>query len=75
MEGLSEEGVKGLLSGDYKTLRHLETVKKRETDPPGGSVALEPAICFVTSLHGNAEDPSRMGIQVSGGVGWVVGVM
>lgn len=60
-EGLSEEGVKGLLSGDYKTARHLETVKKRETDLPGGSVALEPAICFHASLRGDAEDAPRMG--------------
>lgn len=37
-------------------------------------MALEPAICFVTSLHGDAEDPPRMGTKVPGGMGWVVGV-
>lgn len=68
-EGLSEEGVKGLLSGDYKTARHLETVKKRETDLPGGSVALELAICFHASRRGDAEDPPRMGAEVPGGRG------
>lgn len=64
MEGLSEEGVKGMLTGDYKTARHLETVKKRETDLPGGSVALEPVVYFHASLHSNAEVSPTMGTEV-----------
>lgn len=64
MEGLSEEGVKGMLSGDYKTARHLETVKKRETDLPGGSVALEPVVYFHASLHSDAEGSPTMGTEV-----------
>lgn len=64
MEGLSEEGVKGMLPGDYKTARHLETVKKRETDLPGGSVALEPVVYFHASLHSNAEGSPTMGTEV-----------
>lgn len=74
MEGLSEEGVKGMLSGDYKTARHLETVKKRETDLPGGSVALEPVVYFHASLHSNAEGSPTMGTEVTAGeVGSVPG--
>lgn len=74
MEGLSEEGVKGMLSGDYKTARHLETVKKRETDLPGGSVALEPVVYFHASLHSDAEGSPAMGTEVTaGGAGSVPG--
>lgn len=74
MEGLSEEGVKGMLTGDYKTARHLETVKKRETDLPGGSVALEPVVYFHASLHSNAEGSPTMGMEVRvAGTGWVPG--
>lgn len=64
MKGLSEEGVKGMLTGDYKTARHLETVKKRETDLPGGSVALEPVVYFHASPHSNAEGSPTMGTEV-----------
>lgn len=74
MEGLSEEGVKGMLSGDYKTARHLETVKKRETDLPGGSVALEPVVYFHASLHSDAEGSPTMGTEVTAvGVGSLPG--
>lgn len=74
MEGLSEEGVKGMLSGDYKTARHLETVKKRETDLPGGSVALELVVYFHASLHSDAEGSPTMGTEVTaGGAGLVPG--
>lgn len=65
MEGLSAEGVKGVLSGDYKTARHLETVKKRETDLLGGSVALEPVVCFHAPLHSDAEGSPAMGTEVT----------
>lgn len=64
MEGLSEEGVKGMLTEDYKTARHLETVKKGETDLPGGSVALEPVVYFHASLHSNAEGSPTMGMEL-----------
>lgn len=74
MEGPSEERVKGMLTGDYKTARHLETVKKRETDLPGGSVALEPVVYFHASLHSNAEGSPTMGTEVRvAGVGSVLG--
>lgn len=74
MQGLSEEGVKGILSGDYKTARHLETVKKRETDLPGGRVALELVVYFHASLPSNAEGSPTMGMEVTGGgVGLVLG--
>lgn len=54
-----------MLSGDYKTARHLETVKKRETDLPGGSVALEPVVYFHGPLHSGAEGSPAMGMEVT----------
>lgn len=63
-----------MLTGDYKTARHLETVKKRETGLPGGSVALEPVVYFHASLHSNAEGSPTMGTEVRMvGIGWMLG--
>lgn len=54
-----------MLNGDYKTARHLETVKERETDLPGGSVAQELMVYFHASLHSDAEGSPIMGTKVT----------